>query len=50
MKGPNKYSIEIVYRDRNGKIIAFDVGMSKEDVNKLLRKNPGSYRSTLIIQ
>ena len=34
-----------VYRDKEGRIIAWLVGMTKEDEEELIEKNPGCYLS-----
>lgn len=39
-------SVEICYRDKDGLIVAWDVGMSEEDVKEMLEKHPDYYRST----
>jgi hypothetical protein len=38
--------MELVIRDSEGKICAWLVGMSSEEIEDYLRKHPGSYRST----
>lgn len=41
-------SQEICYRDKNANdaIVAWDVGMSEEEIKEMLEKNPSYYRST----
>lgn len=43
--------IEICYRDKacNDAIVAWDAGMSEEDVEKMLKEHPTYYRSTEVI-
>ena len=38
--------IEQCIRDSEGRIVAWTVGMSNEDVEDFLAKNPGTYLST----
>jgi len=38
--------VEICYRDKDGRIVAWDVGMSEEDIEKMLKEHPDYYRST----
>ena len=40
--------VEICYRDSaaDNAIVAWDVGMSKEEVSKMLKKHPTWYRSS----
>lgn len=48
METKTKKTIEICYRDRacDNAIVAWDVGMSKEDVDEMLKKHPTYYRAT----
>lgn len=42
--------VEICYRDKNADnaIVAWDVGMGKEESEAMLRKHPSWYRSTYV--
>lgn len=41
--------LELCIRDENGKIVAWQVGMSDEDIEDMLKRHKGWYRSSEVM-